>query len=317
MQRNLPGRRSLRMRFAAVIPALCFATLARAELTEEQKRVPLEVVGSDASMARIVLLAGPPSNKPGQHEYFAGCALLMKCLRQTPGVWPVMAAEGWPRNEAILDGARSVVLYMDGGPKCALFEGARWAAVGALVKRGAGLVVLHQAVDIPEDRAAEFREWAGAVWQKDVGCRGHWDMAFDPKGAHEALRGVAPFAAPKDGWLFNLHFAERNVTPLLSGAVPDKARTTPDALSRAGRAEVVAWAHERGNGGRSFGFTGCDLHGNWGVEAQRRFVVNGILWSARVGVPEGGAPVAMDPADLSANLDRKVFSPAAKKTAVR
>ena len=83
--------------------SLCLiATLARAELTDEQKKVPLEVDTTDASLAKVVLLAGPTSNKPGQHEYFAGCAMLMKCLKQTPGVWHVLAAEGWPKNEAVL-----------------------------------------------------------------------------------------------------------------------------------------------------------------------------------------------------------------------
>jgi len=286
-----------------------------AGLTDEQKLVPLEADTADSSLAKIVLLAGPVSNKPGQHEYFAGCAMLMKCLKQTRGVWPVMAAEGWPKNEAVLKGARSVVVYMDGGPKCALLEGSRWETLRGLMKDGAGFVALHQAIDIPEDHAEEFKEWAGAVWQKDIGSRGHWDMSFTPDARHEVLRGVAPFSAPKDGWLFNLHFAQKNVTPLLSGVVPDKSRSTADAKSHAGRAEAIAWAHERANGGRSFGFTGCDLHKNWEIEAQRRLVVNGILWSAKVNTPATGAPVNIDPADLTANMDRKVPAPARTKTA--
>lgn len=300
----------------SVLSLLCVAFMAtslRAELTAEQKLVPLEADSPDAALAKIVLLAGPVSNKAGQHEYFAGCAMLMKCLKQTPGVWPVMAAEGWPKNEAVLKGAKSVVLYMDGGPKCALLEGTRWNTLGGMMKNGAGLVVLHQAVDIPEDHAADFKEWAGAVWQKDIGCRGHWDMSFPPfaKVRHEAMSGVAPFTAPHDGWLYNLHFAEKNVTPLLTGTVPDTSRSTADAKAHAGRAEVIAWVHERANGGRSFGFTGCDLHKNWELEAQRRLVVNGILWSAGVKVPEKGAPVKIDAADLTSNMDRK-DAPAAK-----
>ena len=301
-------------------PVLCLALASvtlHAELTDEQKLVPLEADTTDSSLTKIVLLAGPVSNKPGQHEYFAGCAMLMKCLKQTPGVWPVMAAEGWPKNEAVLKGAKSVVVYMDGGPKCALLEGSRWETLRGLMKDGAGLVVLHQAVDIPEDHAADFKEWAGAVWQKDIGSRGHWDMSFTPDAKHDSLHGVAPFSAPKDGWLYNLHFAEKNVTPLLTGVVPDKSRSTADAKAHAGRAEVIAWAHERANGGRSFGFTGCDLHKNWEVEAQRRLVVNGILWSAKVKVPATGAPVKIDAADLTSNMDRKVLSAAKTKTAAK
>jgi hypothetical protein len=284
---------------------LAVAGFAHAELTDEQKRVPLEVDALDASMSKIVLLAGSVSNRPGQHEYFAGCSLLMKCLKETPGVWPVMAAEGWPKNDGIFKNAKSVVIYMDGGAKCALLEPSRWELLRGLMKQGVGFVALHQSVDIPEDHAEDFKKWAGAVWQKDIGSRGHWDMTFEPKGGHEILNGVGTIAAPKDGWLYNLRFADKNLTPLLAGPVPDASRSTADAKSHVGRAEVIAWAHERADGGRSFGFTGCDLHKNWGVENQRRFVVNGILWSAKLPVAKEGTPVKCEETDLTANFDFK------------
>ncbi len=281
------------------------AGIAHAELTDEQKKVPLEVDAPDAPLSKIVLIAGSVSNRPGQHEYFAGCSLLMKCLKETPGVWPVMAAEGWPRNEAIFKNAKSVVIYMDGGAKCALLESSRWETLRGLMKQGTGFVALHQSVDMPDDHAEDFKTWAGAVFQKDIGSRGHWDMTFDPKGDHEILRGVGTITAPKDGWLYNLHFADKNVTPLLTGPVPDTSRSSADSKAHAGRAEVIAWAHERAGGGRAFGFTGCDLHKNWGVENQRRLVVNGILWSAKLPVPKEGATVKCEDADLTANFDFK------------
>src|SRR4051794_16771100 len=106
------------MKSRSLLPlfVLALAHGARA-LTPEQQQVPLEVDSPDPNLTKIVLIAGSVSSKPGGHEYFAGCALLMKCLKATPGVWPVMAAEGWPKNEAILDGAKAVVCYMDGGAK--------------------------------------------------------------------------------------------------------------------------------------------------------------------------------------------------------
>jgi hypothetical protein len=67
----------------------------------------------------------------------------------------------------------------------------------------------------------------------------------------------------------------------------------------------VAWAFDRADGGRSFGFTGAHFHRNWGDENFRRLVVNAILWSAKVDVPADGARVELDPADLKKNLDRK------------
>jgi hypothetical protein len=285
---------------------------ARAELTDEQRSIPLEAASPDPKLAKIVLIAGDPSNKAGQHEYFAGCALMMNWLKQTPGVWPVLVANGWPKNEAILDGAKAVVVFADGGPKLPFLEPARWAKMKGLIDGGAGLVMLHQAVDVPEDRADELKAWLGAVFQKDIGSRGHWDMEFSEFPKHPINQGVTAFAAPLDGWLFNLHFAP-GATPLLAGQVPDKNRTTDDAKAHAGRAEVVGWSFERANGGRSFAFTGCDLHRNWSVESQRRFVTNGILWAAKVEIPAAGAPVPFDNASLNANLDYKPKKAAAVK----
>ncbi|MEA3211439.1 MAG: hypothetical protein QOE70_4496 [Chthoniobacter sp.] len=289
--------RSLLAFFAAA--ASCFA------LTPEQKEVPLEADSPDPKLAKIVLIAGSVSSKPGGHEYFAGCALLMKCLKATPGVWPVLAAEGWPKNEAVLDGAKAIVCYMDGGAKLAFLPPERWAKVQRLVEGGAGLVMLHQGVEVPAEKADVFQSWLGGVFQPDIGCRGHWDMEFSKFPNHPITRGVQPFTAPHDGWLFNLHFAPKNVTPLVVGAVPDKARTSADAKANAGRDEVIGWAFERAGGGRSFGFTGCDWHANWGIESQRRIVVNGILWAAGLEVPATGAPVPLAPEDLTKNFDDK------------
>ena len=288
-----------------LIALFAFAALASAELTEEQRLVPLEQESADANLAKIVILAGSPSNKAGQHEYFAGCAMLADWLRKTPGVHPVLAADGWPQNEQIFAGAKAVVIFADGGAKLPFLTPERWEKMKALIASGAGLVMLHQAVDVPETNAEELKSWLGAAWTKDIGCRGHWDMDFAPTASHASLRGVEPFAAPLDGWLYNLHFAEKGITPLLTGAVPDKSRTTADAKAHTGRAETIAWAYDRPNGGRSFAFTGCDLHKNWQVESQRRFVVNGILWTAKLEVPATGAPVPMQPSDLARNLDAK------------
>ena len=296
-----------------LLAALCLPL--HAELTDQQKQVPLEVDAPDASMTKIILLAGSVSNKPGQHEYFAGCSLLMKCLKQTPGVWPVLVAEGWPRNEAIFKNAKAVVSYMDAGEKLAWLEPARWEKIRAVMATGAGLVCMHQSVEVPAAQADEFKGWLGGVWQKDTGSRGHWDMHLSPGAGHPTLAGVTAYDAPHDGWLFNMHFADTGVTPLLTGAVPDSGRSTPDAKSHSGRDEIIGWAYERTGGGRAIGFTGADLHSSWHIESQRRFVTNAILWAAKVSVPQGGAPVVVAEDDFTSHMDRKVFTLAKPKAA--
>jgi Trehalose utilisation len=291
----------------SVFLSLVACTLPVFALTEEQQKVPVEVDAPDTSMSKIVILAGIPSNKPGQHEYFAGCSLLAKCLKQTPGVWPVLVADGWPKNEAIFNGAKSIVVYMDAGDKLAFLDAARWSVIKKAVEGGTGLVAMHQSVEVPAAQAEEYASWLGGVWKKETGCRGHWDMSFPSLPKHVVTSGCVPFDAPKDGWLFNITLNEKGVTPILVGNVPDKSRSTADAKTHEGRGEVIAWTYERPNGARSFGFSGADLHSSWHIDSQRRMVTNAILWTAKVDVPAAGAPIVLEEVDYTANMDRKTL----------
>ena len=65
---------------------------------------------------------------------------------------------------------------------------------------------------------------------------------------------------------------------------------------------IVAWLFERSNGGRSFNFTGTHLHASLAEEGYRRFLVNGILWSAGVEIPKAGAPVSLTPEGMNKYL---------------
>ncbi len=295
------------------LPLALFActTLAAAP-SYDQSRVPLEVDAPRPGMTKIVLLAGGPSSKAMAHEYFAGCALLMEWLKQQPGVWPVMARD-WPKNERVFEGAKCVGYFGDGGGKQPFATPERWATLTRLMESGAGLVLLHQAMDFPKGPDGDaIKRWLGGVFHSDIGSRGHWDMEFTKIPAHEVTRGVKPFAAPGDGWLYNLHFADKGVVPLLVGAVPDKSRSTADAKKYNGRDEVIAWAYARPDGGRGFSFTGADLHKSWEYESQRTLVLNGILWAAHVAVPADGVKANFDPASLDRNLDdKRTSAPAA------
>ena len=57
-----------------------------------------------------------------------------------------------------------------------------------------------------------------------------------------------------------------------------------------GMGDLVGWVYERPTGGRSFGFTGIDAHSAWALPGMRQLVVNGILWTANLAIPNGGAP---------------------------
>jgi hypothetical protein len=272
----------------------------------DQSKVPLEVQPTDPAQTKIVLVAGRQSHGPGDHEFFAGSAILMKLLQQTPGVFPVMARDGWPKDPKTFEGAKAVVFYMDGGGGHPIIQKDHLDAVKKLIDNKVGFVNLHYAVEYPKNHGDLILSWLGGYYETGYSINPHWKAEFKSLPDHPITRGVKPFSI-QDEWYYNIRFAPgmEGVTPILKAVPPDSTRGTPAAKEHPGREEIVAWAYERPNGGNSFGFTGGHFHRNWGDENFRRLVVNAILWTARVDVPKGGAKVDLDTEDLQKNLDRK------------
>jgi type 1 glutamine amidotransferase len=274
----------------------------------DQSGVPLEVQPTDPNLAKVVLVAGRASHGRNEHEFFAGCSVLMKLLKQTPGVFPVMARDGWPKDpEKTFENAKTVVFFMDGGSGHPIIQKDHREVVQKLLDRGVGFVNLHYAVEYPKKESDHVLSWLGGYYETGFSINPHWKANFKALPEHAITRGVKPFEI-NDEWYFNIRFAPESkyVTPILKATPPDDKRGTPEAKKHLGREEIVAWTYEREkNNGRSFGFTGGHFHRNWGDENFRRLVVNAILWTAKIDVPKDGAKVELDPADLKKNLDRK------------
>ncbi len=274
----------------------------------DQSKVPVEVEPSDPSLAKVVLVAGRMSHGPGDHEYFAGLALLMKMLSQTPGVAPVLVRDGWPKNEGIFAGARSIVFFSDGGGGHPLVQGNRMDVIQKEIDRGAGFVALHYALNFPAGPGERVLGWLGGhvLGGYSTSLATKWTAEFKALPEHPVTRGVGPFTL-HDEWYYFCKFVPgmKGVTPILKALPPDATRQTAASKEHPGREEVVAWAYERPGGGRGFGYTGGHMHRNWGEAPVRRLVTNAILWTAGVEVPAEGAPVALDPADLNRHLDDK------------
>ncbi len=279
----------------------------------DQSKVPLEVEPPADFKGKVVLIvAGSKSHGPGDHEFFAGSVILSNLLKQTPGVWPILARDGWPKNERLLERADSLVFYMDGRGGHPVVKGNHMALLQKQIDRGAGWVNLHYAVDYEPQAGQTVLGWMGGFYDPRTSINPHWDAVIRTLPKHPVSNGVKPFTL-RDEWYYNMHWAgdvtdvkdAKGVTPILQAVPPDDTRKTADAKKYPGRLETLAWAYERPSGGRGFGFTGGHFHRNWADEDFRRVVVNAILWTAKVEVPEGGAKVDFDPADLNKNLDRK------------
>jgi type 1 glutamine amidotransferase len=269
-----------------------------------------------ADTARIVLIAGRPSHGPGEHEFNAGCKLLAKCLALVPGVEPVVVTGGWPRDESVFEGARTLVFFMDGGGGHPLIQGDHLETIQKLMDKGVGLVCLHYAVEVPKGKPGEkFLDWIGGYYETGFSTNPHWTAQFTNIPEHPIARGVQPFDI-RDEWYFNIRFRPelRGVTPLLVAKPDDRTREGASASPRGpkrhiveakGRDEVVAWAVERPDGGRGFGFTGAHSHKNWGDPNFRKLVLNAILWTAKLDVPARGVESSVTTEELQQNLDPK------------
>jgi type 1 glutamine amidotransferase len=275
---------------------------------------PLAAQGADT--AKVVLIAGRPSHGPGDHEFNAGCKLLAKCLAQVPGVEPVVVTGGWPQDESVFEGARTLVFFMDGGSGHPMIQRDRLETIQKLMDKGVGLVCLHYAVEVPKGKPGnKFLDWIGGYYETGFSTNPHWTAQFTSVPAHPITRGVKPFDI-RDEWYFNIRFRPEltGVTPLLVAKPDDKTREGASASPRGprrhiieakGRDEVVAWAVERPDGGRGFGFTGAHTHKNWGDPNFRKLVLNAILWTAKLDVPQEGVESSVTTEELKQNLDPK------------
>jgi len=290
----------------AVGPARTAADDAKAD-PYDQSKVALEAEPpADFKGKRVLLVAGRQSHGPGDHEFFAGTAILADLLKQTPGVWPIVARDGWPKNEKLFDTADAILFYMDGRGGHPVVQGDRMDKLQKQIDRGTGWVNLHYAVDYLPQHGKKVLGWMGGYYEPDYSINPHWDAEVRTLPAHPITRGVKPFTL-RDEWYYGMRFPDdtKGLTPILQAVPPDGTRTTAYTKGRKGEIETMAWAYDRKDGGRGFGFTGGHFHRNWADEDFRRVVVNAVLWAAKVEVPEAGAKVAFDPADLNKNLDRK------------
>ncbi|GIW96344.1 MAG: hypothetical protein KatS3mg110_4385 [Pirellulaceae bacterium] len=290
---------SLRAKYAIRVAAaavLCVSVTLRAE---EKKKV--------------VFIAGRPSHGYGAHEHFAGCTLLARALEQgMPNFTAVVVRNGWPEDKSILEDADAIVIYADGGGGHPVLP--HLQEVDRLAERGVGIVCIHYAVEVPKGEPGNyFLKWIGGYFETYWSVNPHWLAKFEKLPEHPITRGVKPFAID-DEWYYHMRFRPdmEGVTPILTAVPPASTLNRPDGphsgnpyvRAKVGQPQHVAWATERPDGGRGFGFTGGHFHWNWGDPNFRKLVLNAIVWAARAEVPAEGVPLQpVTLKDLEANQD--------------
>ena len=205
---------------------------------------------------------------------------------------------GWPKTSDVFKDADCVVMYADGGGRHPVNP--KLNEMQAAVDAGAGVVCIHYGVEVPKGPSGEkFLDWIGGYFETNWSVNPHWVAKYDQLPQHPICNGVQPFEID-DEWYFHMRFREgmRGVTPILSAHPPKSTMQRPDG-AHSGNAHVraaiargdiqhMAWASERPDGGRGFGFTGGHNHWNWGDPNFRKVVLNAIVWCANDQVPVDG-----------------------------
>lgn len=264
---------------------------------------------------KVVFISGKPSHGRMKHEHRAGNMILAKRLNESglPIEAVVLEDIGYPKNESILEGADTIVIFCTGhgnhllNPKLNEFD--------ALMKKGTGVVMIHWATEAVSGAPGDkFLQWMGGFCDLNWSVNPHWKPNFKPR-KHAIWNGVQPFSVD-DEWYYHMRFIEDRTgfTPILTDVPPMDTLKRPDGMRSGnpavrkavanGESQHVGWAYERPEGGRGFGFTGGHNHDSWQDDNYRKIMLNAILWTAGMEVPKKGVTSsAPDNVEIEANLD--------------
>lgn len=268
-----------------------------------------------AEKKTILFLSGRRSHGYGAHEFRAGNLLMARLLEEKfEGLTTKVFIRGqWPKPEDFAE-ADSVVIFCDGGRRHLVNK--HLDAFDKWMKKGVGAAFLHYGVETVEGRpSAMFIDWIGGHFERFWSVNPHWKAQFAELPVHPITRGVKPFRC-QDEWYFHMRFRPemKGVTPILSAVAPAstmKRKNGPHSGNEHVRVAVkkripqhLAWAFDRPDGGRGFGFTGLHFHKNFANADFRKTLLNAIAWTAKIPVPENGIETkAPTKAELEANQD--------------
>lgn len=235
-------------------------------------------IAADAPKTRILFIGAKPDHPYGSHMYMHGLGVLAKCVELTPGTETVVS-EGWPADAKVLEGIKSIVVYSKPAAEFLLL-GPHRKQVDEMMSKGVGLVTIHWASSVTKANLEQL----GPTWMSYLG--GTWVSSVGYTHGKSPLKQLLPDHPICRGWKEYEIADEFYHDPVIKLAKP-----LLQVKIRDDKEVVVGWVHERKDGGRAFGTTLGHPYKNFQIEAFRRMLVNGILWSAQIEVPKDGAPV--------------------------
>lgn len=230
-----------------------------------------------AEPQKLLLLAHAPDGHPvSTHEYVAGQQILARLLRDVPEleITQLRADGDWREGPAVLDKTDHCVLFVSEGAKWVNSDPARRDAFRRLAERRGGLSVLHWGMGTRDAVNIDvFVQLFGA-------CHGGTDRKYKvletqctPASDHAATSGMQKFSIKDEFYYALKRDSNQELRALLTARIED-------------RDEMVAWAWERQNGGRSFGFSGLHFHANWERAEYQKLVAQSVLWTTQLPPPK-------------------------------
>ncbi|MFN0051213.1 MAG: CehA/McbA family metallohydrolase [Planctomycetales bacterium] len=208
--------------------------------------------------------------------YLHTCGLLGECLKLN-GLEPVVS-DGWPQDKALLKEVATIVVYATPAAEY-LLDGPHRTEFLELMELGVGLVTIHWASSVVKenyDRLGDrWMSLLGGTWISNVGLSTDTSLLTQLVPQHPICRG----------WKNYELLDEYYLKPRIAQGEPLLRVTTK------GEEVIVGWAYERPDGGRSYATTLGHFYSNFQREPFRRTIVNAMVWTAKMEVPETGARI--------------------------
>lgn len=268
--------------------------------------LPVVVTPQVQTKKKIVFLAGPKDHGAvGRHEYEKDLRELAWQLEQATnlpaGIETAVLVGKAPRDLSVLEDASAIVIVGSGdwlrNETHVLFQqfqatdGRTYDAettaylqrLDQLIRqKQIGISIFHYTMWVENWVGRRYYlNWLGGLWIPYASHNPVDTWKMEPLAAkHPVLQGIKPWSFRDEVFSRYFLFDNPKRTELLQG--------TPSNTNN-GAPRPVSWVYERPDGGRSFVWGGSDFHDNMhSVEDYRRYLLNGIIWTAKIDVPAEG-----------------------------
>lgn len=272
----------------ALLGAVCCAVSASGQVNELAQIpgaavddfTPPPIRGQNADGMRIFIYAGLKTHGPGEHDYPQFLADWSKLLTEHGAV--VDGALHAPSGDDLANVDVMIIYKGDAG----YMNPSEKAALDEFVRRGGGLVILHDGMCGP--RPAEFASYTG-------GAKRHGEVNFTLATdlTYKVVDKASPIVTGLEGFqlrdeaFFKMTWAENpGIQPLATVTIPD----VPTAAGFVGDTVPQVWTYEHtlqgGAPARSFVWMQGHVYENFSRPEVRDMLLRGIAWAGKRPVDE-------------------------------